>query len=443
MKKLLLVSNDRIGSRMAGPAMRYYHFARELGKRFDVTLVAPEEPDIAVDGAEVIPARRLSFLAFRRLAARSDAVVAQQLSPQTMRALAGGPAKVVYDLYDPLIIETLPFFAGQQNHPRREQAHRDIASMQLLALATGDAFVCASDRQRDLWLGILSALGRVDVPRYEADPSLRTLIDVVPFGIESEDPQATGPALRGVVPGIEESDRVLLWGGGVWNWFDPLTVIRAVDRLARERGDVKLYFLGVRHPNPSITEMTMTERAVALARELGVEEKSVFFNFGWVPYGERQNYLLEADLGVSAHFDNAETRFSFRTRLLDYFWAGLPTVTTAEDELGDLVERRGLGRALPAEDVDGWVSGLAELLGDDATYEAARRNVALERERYRWPRVISVLADLADAPRSNGGPPKEAVRGVHSLWRRGTIPGTALRQLLADAARLLRRPEIP
>jgi glycosyltransferase involved in cell wall biosynthesis len=83
---------------------------------------------------------------------------------------------------------------------------------------------------------------------------------------------------------------------------------------------------------------------------------------GWVSYEDRQRYLLEADIGVSAHYDSVETRYAFRTRLLDYFWAGLPTISTRGDVLGDLVAERRLGRATAAEDVDGWAAAIEELL---------------------------------------------------------------------------------
>ena len=33
---------------------------------------------------------------------------------------------------------------------------------------------------------------------------------------------------------------------------------------------------------------------------------------------------MEATLGVTMHFDSAETRFAFRTRALDYLWAACP-----------------------------------------------------------------------------------------------------------------------
>ena len=40
-----------------------------------------------------------------------------------------------------------------------------------------------------------------------------------------------------------------------------------------------------------------------------------------MPYDERADYLLDADVGVSTHFPHIETEFSFRTRILDYLWA--------------------------------------------------------------------------------------------------------------------------
>ena len=42
-----------------------------------------------------------------------------------------------------------------------------------------DLFVCRSEAERELWLGILQAAGRVDGDAYRIDPTLRRLIDVV------------------------------------------------------------------------------------------------------------------------------------------------------------------------------------------------------------------------------------------------------------------------
>src|SRR6185436_9947916 len=95
--------------------------------------------------------------------------------------------------------------------------------------------------------------------------------------------------------------------------------------------NVRLFFMGVKHPNPDVPEMAAVTRSRNLATELGINGSVVFFNEAWVPYERRGDYLLEADLGVSTHFQHVETTFSFRTRILDYLWAGLPIVSTRGD----------------------------------------------------------------------------------------------------------------
>ena len=90
--------------------------------------------------------------------------------------------------------------------------------------------------------------------------------------------------LRADFEQITEKDFVLLWGGGVWDWFDPLTVIKAVEQLSQKRDDIKLVFMGIKSPNPKVPLMQMAVKSQALAAELGVLNKSVFFSEQWIPY---------------------------------------------------------------------------------------------------------------------------------------------------------------
>jgi len=446
-RKLLLVSNDEVGPSMAGPGIRYFQFAQELAKQADVTLVVPNRPEAPLGEFDVVEAGAVRGRRFRDFAKSFDVVVAQTLRTWTMRSLARADVRVIYDLYDPFLIGNLTFNAGEDVSPRyRRVAFRAPMLLQEIALSTGSAFICASERQRDLWIGMLGALGRIDPESAAVDPSLRDLIDVVPFGLEPDPPVATEPVLKGVLPGIDEGDKVLLWGGGVWNWFDPLTPIRAMHVLSQRRDDVKLYFLGVKHPNPGVHQTAMTASAVQLAQELGLLDRSVFFNFGWVPYAERANYLLEADLGISSHPDTVETRFSFRTRLLDYFWAGLPTVATEGDVLSDLVGERNLGRAVRVGDIAGWVAAVEELLDDPAEYVSVRRNVEAVRAEFAWPRVVEPLARLASLPGGRVEPP-HAVAPMTYRYLGAALQAVALREGLSGGARevvrVLRRPPVP
>ena len=126
--------------------------------------------------------------------------------------------------------------------------------------------------------------------------------------------------------------------------------------------------------------MSMAVQTRALADELQLTGTHVFFNEDWVPYEDRQNYLLESDVGVSTHFDHVETAFSFRTRILDYLWAGLPVISTSGDALSDMIESAGAGIAVPPGDVGALEDALFDLLADegavgvrDRQYEARVR----------------------------------------------------------------------
>ena len=429
MRRVLIWSNDPVGTTMAGPGIRAYNFAKELSGRFEVTLASPRRSGLEDVPFEVVATDSLRGREAAALVERFDAVVAQRLPVEAARRAARAAVRLVYDLYVPSPTESLALLADQPGSlAHRELRYREDRLVQEVALRTGDAFVCASERQRDLWLGALAVAGRLDVSTYAADPTLRILIDVVPFGLDPTPPLAGEPALRGVVEGIGPDDRILVWGGGIWNWFDPLTPIRAIGSLAAERDDVRLVFLGMRHPSPAVETMRMAARAVELARELRLEGRSVFFNREWIPYERRGAYLLEADLGVSSHFDSVETRFAFRTRLLDYFWAGLPTIATRGDELSELVEEHGLGRSVGPGDVEAWVEAIRELLSRDRLRSETESAAAEVRARLAWPRVVEPLARLLDAPSPPTARKADAIV-VRSLWAgvRTSLAGRGVR----------------
>jgi glycosyltransferase involved in cell wall biosynthesis len=265
-------------------------------------------------------------------------------------------------------------------------------------MLAGDFFLCANERQWDYWLGRLCALGRLNPEQYSRDASFRTLLAVVPFGLPAEPPKKKTPAMRGVIPGIGEDDFVLLWAGGLWQWLDPLTPIRAMQQVSAERSNVKLVFLGVHDPNPRNRAMNMGEEARRLAEELKVLDRSVFFRDDWIAYDERQNFLLEGDAGISAHPASVETRFAFRTRVLDYIWAGLPMILSSGDDFGDWVEREGTGIAVAPGDVEGWKKAIVALADDAARRKQMKDRLKKLAPRFEWAKVAEPLARYCANP---------------------------------------------
>jgi glycosyltransferase involved in cell wall biosynthesis len=287
------------------------------------------------------------------------------------------------------------------------------------------------------------------VERYRADPTFRSFVDVVPFGLPDRPPAAAAPVLKGVWPGIERDDKVLLWAGGVWKWLDALTPIRALERLRSGGRRVHLVFLGVGRPQlKGGTVPSSADEAIEFAASRGLEGVSVHFNRGWVPYAEREAYLLESDVGVCAHFDHLEARFSFRTRVLDHFWAGLPSVVSSGDAIGDLVDRRGLGRAVAPGDDEDFALACAQLLDDAEAHAAATRRVRELAPSLRWSEVARPLVEFCrNAP---SRPARQPARSALARATYGQYPdilsdlrdrgglGEVARRVPHHVARLLR-----
>ena len=135
-----------------------------------------------------------------------------------------------------------------------------------------------------------------------------------------------------------------------------------------------------------------------LSDRLGLTDRVVFFNSGWVPYRDRADFLLDADVGVSTHFEHIETAYSFRTRILDYLWAGLPIVATTGDSFGNVLNSEGLGFGVPPEDVAALEHALEKVLFDRELAERMRTRVRAYAEEYRWASVLRPLLEFCDDP---------------------------------------------
>ncbi len=397
---IAVVSSDVVGPKMAGPAIRAVELTRVLSRAFEgrtrVFLAAPNQG--RVPGLEV---RSFENRSLKNLLAPARVVIGQGLGVPLLPFIDSEHI-LVLDFYDPNPVELLAF---HRESPRREaRLSQEHLRRRLSVLARrGDHFLCATSRQRDFWLGLLAAEGRLTWEADRSHPNLDDLISLVPFGLPEEPPRSKQPVLKGVWPGIRAEDKVLLWGGGIWNWFDPLTVIRAVDLAAKQRKDVRLFFLGVAHPNPKIPAMRMSQEALDLAHELGLLNKHVFFNHDWVDYDSRAGFLLESDLALLASGRDLETRLSFRTRLLDSLWAGIPMVLTRGDHFSELVEEKSLGRVVEPHNHQAMAQAILELLESPEELARCQGRIQKLAAEMTWSKVAEPLVEFCAAPRRHPG----------------------------------------
>ena len=441
-RSVLVMSAEPVGAQMAGPAIRAAELARALAAECDVTLSAPGRSATIDPRVTPLEAGMADIEALVAAAREHDVVVAQELPPSVLGSIAGSRTALVADLYNPIVVEVLEAVAGRPARAaRRTQAALVERTVALCAAA--DLIVCANERQRDLWIGGLALTGLLDVDAYRRDPTLRSLVAVVPFGLPGEPPPARGGRLRSEFPHIAADDLVLIWGGGLWGWLDPVTPMRAVGLLAQRGGvdgrAVHLVVMGAGRPGLEATgQGPAVERALDEARRLGLAGKLVHVNTGWVRYEERGAWLADADVGVCAHHEHLESRYSHRTRILDYLWAGLPVATSSGDALADLVEREGLGRTVAPDDVEGFAAACAELLGEAGA--AARLRIAAVAPSLRWDRVAAPLVEWCAREQPRRAVKQRALRRAMLGQQRWALEETLAQEgALAAAQRVARR----
>jgi glycosyltransferase involved in cell wall biosynthesis len=393
-QRILVLSRTPIGRRMSSPGIRYLNLARVLRTALpdaDVVLASPPVASTeSLSGVDVVAYDPKSVLGLTR---RFDVVISMSFPVSVVLAsLVKAKPLLVLDFFSQFYVEWMEVGRDLYRGLHRRVWTRAGQSYANLQLQVADFILCANERQRDAYAGVLGSLGRLTPRVYDDDPTLRRLIDVSPHGLRPEPPPDPRPLRPGALPGIAPDDKLLLWLGGILYWYDPTTLLRALARARKQHPELKLLFLGSYYPGGSeLGQGLRYHEAVAEAQRLGLTGSGVFFHDAWLPHEAVVEYLAGAYAGVTTYFTNAETRFAHRTRFMDYIWARLPIICTEGDVLAEEVQRCGWGIAVPERDEDALTAALTRLAEDEAFTAACRQNLEAAAEGMSWEAAFAPL----------------------------------------------------
>ena len=161
--RILLITFDVIGPRIGGSAIRVLGLARALADMGYFPTVAaaciehghPDQP---------FPIRQFDSARPRETLGPLLETAACAVLP--LHALARLPflrkasIPLVFDIYDPILFELMETAPGRAGENRTEHLPGHVQLLNQV-LRRGDFFVCASERQRDFWLGALVTNGRI------------------------------------------------------------------------------------------------------------------------------------------------------------------------------------------------------------------------------------------------------------------------------------------
>ncbi|MFQ5671494.1 MAG: tetratricopeptide repeat protein [Nitrospinales bacterium] len=396
-KKVAVFATEPVTGRLGGLGIRQLQVARTLAKFFEVRLFTEYRVERHREPFQILQIDYEQSHTLEEPVRWADVVYSSQPAVAPFTKKFGKPVAV--DLLVHEYFEDLEFLPLETMEPLEQSVYFSDCILRLSRqLDMGDFFLCSNERERDFYLGVLTLLGKLIPGTYQTDPQFRFLIDVAPFGLPKREPKKGKNILRGEIPGIGPRDFLIVWGGSLANWFDSLTPVRAMARLKKTCPRAKLVFVGNKHPVPA-EQPSAFQKTVNLAKRRGLYGKNVFFYTDWVPYDRHDYYLTEADAGMVAFHDHLENHFSFRIRVVDYFWADLPVLTNPGNVLSRLIESKNMGKVFPFGDDKSLAEAIEWMAAHRAGCRKMRQDIAREKKQFHWDRVLAPLIDFCRSPR--------------------------------------------
>ncbi len=382
-RKRILIAGETKGNCTTWTWHRFSQLYRVASKYYRIAMVDCAEPGPSDNGPAVD-----SVMA---LARDADAMLIDGRLLCLFPFLRDCDVPIAIDLYDPLISGDL---TAQADAAEAVATMHEREATIREQLATGDFFVCASEAQRDYWMGMLTAFNRVNPIIYAEDRTISNLLAVFPWGIDSAQPEDAGRALKGVLPGILEDDVVAVWALEDMPWQDHLTLIHAVTQLDHFAGKLKVVFL-----TPEFADRNSGGLIHVLQRtsaSLGLTNRCVFF-VDWATKSERNRLLREADFGISLHKNSFESGLAARPEIAAYLGAGLPVLASGRN--AEIVLGYSLGQVVPEESVDEVVRGLQQFLSVTDLRQRFRGNIQRAARDLSWDVVTLPLRQWLERPR--------------------------------------------
>lgn len=381
---------------MAGPGMRYTAVAKILSKKFDVTLGVLSASNKETDDVIVVDP---STDTYKQQFDAVDYIFAQWLSnPMIEYAKAKGKL-LIFDLYAPVPIEYLAGFefSKEAATAEKDEEFNNIIAMYNHYFAMGDVFTCSNERQRDFWTGYITANGLFKPSNFKQKQMLDNFL-ICPMGT-GVGPIPDTMLLRSSLKGIKKDDFVLVWTGGIWDWFDGQLIVKSMSLI--KDPSIKLVFLGNKHPNSIYTKETAETTATRkLADTTGLVNKTVFFLDGWIPYEQRAAYFMDADAAIYADRKSLETRFSHRTRVLDHIWMELPTICSSGDYMSDIIDKKDLGVVVNERTPEQFAAAIMALKTDRKHFQQIKQNLHKSKEDFTWEKTLQPLVDYLSSPKA-------------------------------------------
>lgn len=389
--KVHILTREYFGDMLLGPQIRLERIAEEFRNRgYATTIYGHTHESSHLLNRLVKPIHP----GFTQNIDKSDIIIASELiQARPCRELLGSRLRFHWDCYGLSLPETISFLGKWSYLRSLADRRRKLIRYRLLASRAESVWV--SNREQSI---VLASLLATSISNYEASAAnlFPSKVVLAPMGAKT-DPFPQGS--ENPYPSSIQNRPIFLWGGGIWQWFDVETVLKAMVRLQSSTTSPVLFFISGRNEATKDYDAAL-ESAIATSKELGLLGKSVFFNEQRVSSSQLAPWLEHCTAGIMGSPNSFETMLSWRTRYLDLIWAGKPLVTCGHDPFAEIMVQGGAALVSPSGDSLHLAAAIEAFSIRDSRYQeacAASRKIA---ERHTWPQTLRAAID-----RAVSGPP--------------------------------------
>lgn len=324
MRKILIISNENcesIKNFHGSEAIRIFTYYQHIFAYDTVYILSSDYFQLKIRSGQIVSSIKVDGR-IRKLIDdyRIDAVVIFQNShfnslTYKFALQNNKKTKIIIDLYNPLLIEKSTYNSDQVRL-------QEIKEAILKIISSGDFFICANNRQFNLYLGMLISLGKI-INFSPKDIPLCIIPTILPLRNLS-------------AHALIRKKFDFLFFGGFYPWFDEKKAIMFTKQAIAKGANIT--FLGIKNP---FTKGIFNKEPDDISREFANSSRVHIKE--WMDYKELQAEIPKYRLAVNFVKSTMEDFFANRTRLLSLLQAGIPVITSGRDEISEEIIKTGAG----------------------------------------------------------------------------------------------------
>ena len=369
-----------------GPAMRVWGIAKALQKRgHNITIaVKNKEKKETFQKVEVIP---LNPDLLKKIENYDVAFVHPWFNDSDyLKKLSQIP--LIVDLYAPYLIEHLYYDYNQKKDGEYRYAD-DIWFSTLAPIQYGDYFICASERQKKYYLGILAACGRLNPKNVNSE-----LIDVVPFGVSKNFKLENKKVLK---KKIQKNKKIILWMSAFYNWLNPVKTAKIMKELNKINKDYVLAVVGAKSP---FVHYSMYEKNYEKFTSYVKKNKlKNIYMFDWLDSEDIASVYNESDLFIVTYENSLETLLSYRVRMMNALMGKLPVISEKGDVVSEMIEKNNLGLIFDNKSPKEIAEKISNLQKSDI--KKIKNNIKKFLPYHYWEKIIDPIDNFCKNPKKD------------------------------------------